>query len=73
MITNEMIKKAQDERKRNLELGSVVITIAGLILTTIALYKIMDASENEDTIPYHILFMFGAIVGAFGIFSGEDK
>lgn len=73
MITKEMIKKAQDERKRNLELGSVVIAVAGLILMVIALYNIVGADANTDTIPFHVLFMFGAIVGAFGIFSGNNN
>ena len=73
MITKEMIKKAQDEHKRNLELGSVVITVLGLILMIIALYNIKYAELNDDTIPFHVLFMFGAIVGAFGIFSGNNN
>jgi uncharacterized membrane protein len=73
MITKEMIKKAQDEHKRNLELGSVVITVLGLILMIIALYNIKYAELNDDTIPFHVLFMFGVIVGAFGIFSGNEK
>lgn len=73
MITNEMIKKAQAEREKHLAVGSVIISVAGLLLMVIALYNLMTAGDNVDTIPFHVLFMFGGIIGCFGIFSGNNN
>ena len=64
MITKELITKAREERKRKLRTGSVIIMSLGLVVTLIGLVRVFTIQGIAD----HVLFMFGSLVTAFGIF-----
>jgi hypothetical protein len=72
MINKKLIEQARKDRDRSLMHGSIFIMLSGLALMVIALFGIMDL-DNPDVIPSHILFMFGAIVACFGIFTGPGE
>lgn len=63
MITQELIRKAREERKRKLRNGSIIIMSLGLLVTLIGLVRVFTVQGIAD----HVLFMFGSLVTAFGI------
>jgi hypothetical protein len=67
MITKELIEKAREERKRKLRNGSIIIMSLGLVVTLIGLARVFIVQGIAD----HVLFMFGSLVTAFGIFAHE--
>ena len=69
MITKEMIEKARKERERSLVISGIVISCAGLFLMVYSLIEMFRVEANYDGLAFHVLFMFGAIVTAFGIFA----
>lgn len=73
MITEKMIEKARKERERSLVIGGIVISFLGLFIMVYALIEMFTSEANFDGVAFHVLFMFGAIVAAFGIFSFPES
>lgn len=73
MITKKMIEQARKDRERSLLVSSAIISLSGLFLMVIALWHIMDYDSNLDSVPFHVLFMFGGILSCFGIFTAPGE
>lgn len=70
-LNQELIRMALEDREKKLRFSTIMICSGGLFLMMVALAKLMLADPNQDTIPFHILFMFGSLVTTFGIFGTE--
>jgi hypothetical protein len=65
MITPELIKQAVAKRQRLLRQSSIILCILGLLID---IYGLVFIFINGDLV-YHVVFLFGALVATFGIFS----
>jgi hypothetical protein len=63
MITPELIKKAQEERKQALKRGAIIIMALGTAVSLFGFVRIFTVGNLAD----HVVFLFGGIVTAIGI------
>lgn len=71
MITKKMIEQACKDRERSLLVSSAIIGTSGFVLMIIALWSVPDG--EVPSIANNILFIFGLILGCFGIFTAPGE
>lgn len=64
MITPELIKKAQEERKQALKRGAIIIMALGTAVSLFGFVRIFTLGNLAD----HVVFLFGGIVTCIGIY-----
>ena len=66
---NQIIKKAQIQRKKTLWLSSIILIFSGLILSV---YSILGVNHTGDE-DYYIVFIFGLVTLLYGLLSFKYK